>query len=69
MPSFIDRLLEEKAVLDQKIEKLSTFLVSEKAQEIDSIQLTLLNIQQHAMLTYSQCLLERINLLQAHNVN
>lgn len=69
MPSFIDRLLEEKAGLDQKIEKLSTFLVSEKAQEIDSIQLTLLNIQQHAMLTYSQCLLERINLLQAYNVN
>lgn len=60
MSTFKERLIEEKAQLSEKLEKLRDFIASEKFQEIDSVQMTLLNIQVKAMETYSQCLLERI---------
>jgi hypothetical protein len=60
MSNFRDRLLEEKAQLDDRRTKLVAFLESEKIDTIDSVQITILNIQSQAMLTYSQCLLERI---------
>jgi len=63
MSDFKTRLLEEKAQLDERREKLDTFQKSEAFQTIPPAQMTLLNIQAHAMTTYSQVLLERIALL------
>lgn len=60
MSNFKDRLLTEKAELDEKREKLEAFQNSPAFQNINPVQMTLLNIQSQAMLTYSQCLLERI---------
>lgn len=60
MSTFKERLIEEKAQLSENLGKLRDFIASEKFQEIDSVQMTLLNIQVKAMETYSQCLLERI---------
>jgi hypothetical protein len=63
MNDFYERLLSEKKELDERREKLSNFLNSEKVNDIDYRQVSLLNIQSQAMATYSQCLLERIALL------
>lgn len=60
MSDFKQRLVEEKAQLNERIEKLEAFQSSEKFNEIDPVQMTLLNCQVHAMRTYSQILLERI---------
>lgn len=60
MSTFKERLIEEKAQLSEKHEKLVAFIASENFQKIDPVQMTLLNIQEKAMQTYSQCLLERI---------
>jgi len=57
---FKERLIQEKAELNEKMEKLDAFMASEAFQRIDPVQMTLLNIQSLAMVTYSQCLLERI---------
>ena len=60
---FKARLLREKQELDEKREKLEAFQNSEAFQKIDIHQQSLLNLQAGAMLTYSQCLTERIALL------
>lgn len=60
MSNFKDRLLTEKAELDEKREKLEAFQTSEAFQKITPVQMSLLNIQAQAMSTYSQCLTERI---------
>ena len=60
MSTFKERLIEEKAQLSEKHEKLVEFIASENFHKIDPVQMTLLNIQEKAMQTYSQCLLERI---------
>jgi hypothetical protein len=63
MGTFRDRLLAEKTELDERREKLVTFLESEKVNDIEPLQISLLNIQSQAMLTYSQVLTERISWL------
>lgn len=60
MSTFKDRLIEEKAQLDERRTKLEAFKATDAFQGIDPIQQSLLNIQSQAMLTYSQCLLERM---------
>lgn len=60
MSDFKTRLLDEKQQLDEKIEKLTSFLGSDAVGAVDGVQLTLLNVQVKAMETYSQILLERI---------
>lgn len=60
MSDFKKRLETEKRELSEKLDKLRLFIASEKFNEIDPVQMTLLNIQIKAMETYSQCLLERI---------
>lgn len=60
MSDFKSRLIEEKAQLDERLEKLEVFLNSDGFQNIAAVQQTLLNIQVNAMSTYSQVLLERI---------
>lgn len=62
--SFKDRLIEEKNGLEEKRTKLKAFQESENFAKIDPIQMSLLNIQAQAMLTYSQCLTERLTWLK-----
>jgi hypothetical protein len=64
MSDFKTRLLEEKAQLDERLEKLQAFQNSPGFQNIPAIQQALLNIQANAMATYSQILLERIAWLE-----
>lgn len=63
MSTFKDRLLEEKAQLDERGNKLETFIKSEKFDSVTKVQQTLLKIQLQAMVTYGQCLMERITWL------
>lgn len=63
MSDFMARLVEEKAQLDSRIEKLEAFQNSENFQKIDPVQMTLLNCQVNAMRTYQQILLERLTRL------
>lgn len=64
MSTFKERLLEEKAQLDEKGNKLETFIKSDKFESVSKIQRTLLKIQLQAMVTYGQCLMERIEWLE-----
>ena len=63
MSDFKTRLVEEQAQLEEKLDKLDAFLVSEKVKEIDDVQKALLQVQATAMNTYLQCLKERIERL------
>lgn len=54
------KLEQEKRELDEKMERLNNFLMSDKANQIEDVQRALLHVQSIAMNTYSQCLLERI---------
>lgn len=60
MSDFKSRLIEEKAQLDERLEKLEAFVSTEAFQKIPAVQQSLLNIQSFAMTTYSQVLVERI---------
>jgi hypothetical protein len=61
---FYERLLDEKNEVDSRSAKLEMFLRTDKAKEIDPVQLSLLNVQLLAMQAYSRCLLERLVYLQ-----
>lgn len=60
MSDFKTRLIDEHRELNERREKLVEFQNSEKFAGIPVNQQRLLNIQASAMLTYSQCLVERI---------
>ena len=64
MDTFKDRLLEEKAQLDERGGKLEGFIKSEAFITIPAVQRSLLCIQLQAMVTYGQCLMERIKWLE-----
>lgn len=63
MSDFKTRLFKEKEELEEKLNKLDSFLLSEKSNGIDDVQLSLLTIQSTAMSSYLQCLKERIQRL------
>ena len=63
MEDFKKRLETERTELEERINKLDDFLLSEKVKEIDLIQKSLLNIQSSAMNTYLKCLDERLSRL------
>ena len=63
MSDFKTRLETEKVELEEKLNKLDAFLVSEKVKEIDDVQKALLQVQATAMNTYLRCLKERIERL------
>ncbi len=63
MSDFKNRLVEEQAQLEEKLNKLDDFLLSEKVNAIDDVQKALLQVQATAMNTYLQCLKERIERL------
>lgn len=64
MSTFKERLEIEKQELDEKIGKLKSFMESDKFNEVNQLQRSLLQIQAHSMLTYSQILFERIKWLE-----
>ena len=60
---FKTRLIEEKNQLEEKLDKLDAFLVSDKVEGIADVQKALLFVQATAMNTYLRCLEERIERL------
>lgn len=60
MSDFKSRLVEEQAQLEEKLNKLNEFNQSDKVNEIDPVQKSLLIIQAGAMYTYNECLKERL---------
>ena len=60
MSDFKTRLETEKSELEEKLNKLDVFLMSEKVNSVDYVQKALLQVQATAMNTYLQCLKERI---------
>ena len=60
MSDFLSRLRLEKQELSEKVESLQKFIDSDAFKTIGNVQQTLLNIQINAMITYKQCLLERL---------
>ena len=63
MSDFKTRLETEKTELEEKLNKLDAFLMSEKVNGVDDVQKALLQVQATAMNTYLQCLKERIERL------
>jgi len=68
MTEIKERLIDEKKQLDEKIEKLETFVASEDFLKIKAEQMSLLNVQLFAMKTYSQILVERIALANVEQI-
>lgn len=61
----LQKLMDEKENLSILIAKLEVFIMKNtEFQNIDLIQQSLLRIQLNSMLTYHQCLFERIMQLQ-----
>ena len=60
MSDFKTRLVEEQALLEEKLNKLNDFNQSEKVNEIDPVQKDLLLVQAGAMYTYNECLKARL---------
>lgn len=60
MSDFKQRLETEQVELEEKLNKLNDFNQSEKVNEIDPMQKSLLIIQAGAMFTYNECLKERL---------
>ena len=64
MTDFKTRLIDEAAQLEEKLDKLDSFIKSDKFNAIDDVQKALLHVQATAMNTYLQCLKERLERLQ-----
>lgn len=65
MNTFYDRLLQEKAELDERKDKLTDFINSGKAENIDPQQKALLRVQATLMEAYSEVLTQRLSLAEA----
>ena len=63
MEGFKTRLVDEYNQLEEKLNKLDAFLISDKVDCIEDVQKALLHVQATAMNTYLQCLRERIERL------
>lgn len=68
MDNFLERLKNESKELEEKIEKLEVFLNTNKFDTIDPIQQSLLLIQNSAMMTYAEVLVQRIQYLEKEPV-
>lgn len=64
MSDFKSRLLEEKAQVDERGNKLESFIKSNNFETVHPVQKSLLRVQLQAMVTYGQCLKERIEWLE-----
>jgi len=63
MAGFRERVLEEKAQLDERLSKLGPFIESEKFETIDTRQQELLRCQYWTMQTYTDILERRLEAL------
>jgi hypothetical protein len=63
MNDFKTRLVEEQSQLEEKLNKLDNFILSDNFKKIDDTQKALLSVQATAMNTYNQCLKERLERL------
>lgn len=63
MSDFKTRLVEEQAQLEGRLDRLNAFNQSEKVNEIDPVQKSLLLVQAGAMYTYNECLKARLERL------
>ena len=63
MEDFKTRLVDEYNQLEEKLNKLDAFLISDKVDGVEDVQNALLHVQAAAMNTYLQCLRERIERL------
>lgn len=63
MEDFKSRLIEEQRQLEEKLDKLDDFILSDKFADIDDVHRALLSVQATAMNAYNQCLRERIERL------
>ncbi len=62
MEAFVQRMVEEQAQLKEKIVKLNTFLKSNKFNELDDYQKSLLIRQREGMCVYFETLSARLEL-------
>lgn len=62
-PNFLERLKIEKTELEERLNRLNDFNQSEKVNEIDPIQKSLLLVQAGAMYTYLEVLRARLERL------
>jgi hypothetical protein len=63
MSDFKTRLVEEQVQLEEKLNKLDSFILNDNFNKIDNVQKALLKVQATAMNTYNQCLKERLERL------
>lgn len=60
MESFIKRLHDERDELNNRIDKLSKFIKTDKYLSLPIVQQSLLIVQLNAMQTYQECLWQRL---------
>jgi hypothetical protein len=63
MSDFKTRLVEEQVQLEERLNKLDSFILSDSFDKIDDVQKALLQVQATAMNAYNQCLKERLERL------
>lgn len=63
MSTFKTRLIEEKSQLEDKIERLESFTLSDNFKNVEDFQKSLLIVQLQSMKTYNYVLSERIKWL------
>lgn len=61
--AFVQRIIDEKEQLDERLEKLERFLASEKVETLDSEMRRLMTHQAEIMGNYSYILDKRLELL------
>ena len=67
MKDIIKRIEDERTELDEKLNRLNTFICGDAFDELDEENIKLLLIQQATMVKYSNILTDRINLLNKGN--
>lgn len=67
MGTFKERLIDEKQQLDEKIQKLGTFIKGEHFSGIEKVQQSLLKTQHAIMVSYSDVLSERLTWLDSES--
>jgi len=67
MDTYIDRLHKEKDELLKKIKKLEQLVDGDQLSKISTVQISMINIQHGAMVTYYRCLEERISWIKIAN--
>lgn len=67
--SFIQRIKDEKELLDEKVDKLSKFIISEKFDSLDDDMKSLMSKQFETMKKYSEILQKRLELLEKSENN